>query len=94
MTLTNKREIYDVEHQSSSMKINGTVTGTSAQSIISFNGTMTKVTGESAGYFNYSEMEDGMSNKNLNNIPTEIQDTACVLLDETIKLIKTELAKA
>lgn len=94
MTLSNKRETYDIVNSSNTLKLVGTFTYTLEKTITNFNGNFFISETIPAGNFNYGENvfgEDETANKTINSFPISLQDEGCKLLDETIKLIKSEL---
>lgn len=91
MTLTNKRETYDVSNSSSTLKLTGSFTYTLDKLITNFNGVFYKLDDTYTGSFSYYEVNDNTSNKSVNSFPIELQDAGCTLVDETIKAIKLEL---
>lgn len=93
MTLTNKREMYTVENNTSTVRLEGDVTIDADKNIVSFSGVFTDViSGEGAGSFNYNESIDRM-NVSYNGITIASKQNCEDILEGTIAAIKTEVSK-
>lgn len=94
MILKNKRMVYDVEHQNTSLKLTGNFTVDEIRLITSFNGQfMEPDTMDYVGSFNYNEDNQDKVNKSISGVYIDKQSEASEALDELIVLIKTELNK-
>lgn len=87
--LTNKREIYDVTNQNSTMKLSGQCTYTDDGRIIDSYFNVYDLQEVSYGNVNYSEMLDDTVNVQYNTVPKTMIESVTDFVNETIESIKT-----
>lgn len=89
--LTNKREIYDVTNQNSTMKLSGQCTYTDDRRIIDSYFNVYDLQEVSYGNVNYSEMLDDTVNVQYNTVPKTMIESVTDFVNETIESIKTQV---
>lgn len=93
MILSNKRTMYSVTNENSTLKLNGELTISENNTITGFHGSFISLDNLShQGGFNYSEYEE-TCNKNYHSLPISLGDIPKILLDDTISQIKSQLTE-
>lgn len=91
LQLTNKREIYDVTNQNSTMKLFGQCTHTSDNRIIDSYFNIQDLQETGYGSVNYSEMLDETVSVQFNGVPKALLSDISDFVNETVTSIKQQV---